>query len=425
MTMQEKSTAIIGGGAIGLFSAYFLNRLGHRVTVVDTGPVPGLSACSSGNAGLIVPSHFIPLASPGVLKEGLKNLLKPSAPFGVSWSFNPELFGWLWQFYKSSLSRSLATRAGLLAELHLLSRDLYLEIQEDQNINMTLSLSGLLMVSEKEKTFQQDIRTAGQSISLGMPAEIWSAQKYSEQNSTLNPRVAGAVYYPWDGSIDPLPMLNHLKHWLKNNGVRFIENAKSVRWRIEGRQIRSIMTPDNEVIASHFLVSAGSQSSGILKELGLSIPLQPAKGYSYLFKNEHKSVSHPTLLQDAHVALTPYANHTRIAGNFLLGNNRSVVPQYRLDDIDSSVRKTYPGWKFPEPASNRSWSGNRPVSPDGLPMIGKSSVYKNLSVSTGHAMMGISLAPASGSIIADWINDNGNHSKFESLLCPSRFKNRF
>jgi D-amino-acid dehydrogenase len=423
--MMSKKTAIIGGGAIGLFAAFYLNRLGHDVTVIDQARIPGIAACSSGNAGLIVPSHFVPLASPGVLKEGLKNLFNPSAPFGLKWSFNPELFGWLWNFYKSSMSRNLDQKTAFLAEMHLISRQLYREIQENQGINLSLSLSGLTMVSQKEKTFNNDIRIAEKSIALGIPAEIWSAEKYRNLNITLDPQLAGAVFYPLDGKIDPLPMLNNLKQWLSEHGVTFIENSGLFRWDASGTNIRSVALAQGDLEADNFLICAGDQSAEVLKNLGLSVPLQPAKGFSYLFKNNPYTVSHPTLLQDAHIAITPYDFHTRIAGNFLLGNRESNIPRKRLKDIYNGVKNSYPGWNAPMPAINHAWSGNRPVSPDGIPMIGTSSIYRNLSLATGHAMMGISLAPVSGSMIAEAINGSTKYSAFQPFLAPDRFGNRF
>jgi len=423
--MKESTTIIIGGGAIGLFSAYYLQQSGHRVTVIDQGPIPGQQACSSGNAGLIVPSHFIPLASPATLREGIKSLFQPSAPFGLSGSLNPELIGWLWQFYKSSLSRSLDAKTSLLAELNLLSRNLYQTIQHRQGINLSLSLSGLVMVSQTEKTFEKEKKSAAQSVRLGIPAEIWTAENYRSHNTALDPRLVGAVYYPLDGKIDPLPMLNHLKHWLIENGVSFIENARIQGWSFKRTEIESVKLTGNELKADQYLICAGEHSGKLVREMGLSIPLQPAKGFSYAFKNEQAPVSHPTLLQDSHVAITPYDSHTRLAGNFLLGNKQKRIPLFRMEGIHSSVRAAYPSWNIPNPTIDHSWSGNRPVSPDGLPLMGKSTVLRNLSVATGHAMMGISLAPVSGSIMADLINGTEEYSKFYPFISPVRFGRKF
>ncbi len=420
-----KHTVIIGGGAIGLFAAYFLRKSGHEVTLADKGNVPGLHSCSSGNAGLIVPSHFMPIANRAAVREGLANLFKPAAPFGIKWSFNPELFGWLWSFYLSSRNRNMGDKVQFLADFHLKSRELYRAIQEDEGLNLTLSLSGLHMVSEKAETFRNDVKAAGDAANLGIPAEIWTAEKYRDQNPALDPRIAGAVFYPWDGNIDPLPMLNHIKHWLLDNGVTIMENTPVREW-IKGQSgFEGIRLADKLVKADNYLVCAGDQSSEVLQGTGLSVPLQPAKGFSYLVRNAGESLSHPALLQDRHVAITPYKTHTRIAGNFLLGMNRIEDPGPRISRIGSSVSEVFPGWDLPSPKPEQVWSGNRPVSPDGLPLIGISSVFPNLAIATGHAMMGISLAPVTGSLVADWLSGRDTNRGWRNILLPSRFGNRF
>jgi D-amino-acid dehydrogenase len=423
--MKIKHTLIVGGGAIGLFSALFLRKAGYAVTIVDKGPVPGLHACSSGNAGLIVPSHFVPIATRSTIREGVANLFKPSAPFGLKWSFNPELFGWLWEFYKNSGSTNMDSKTKFLADFHLASRELYRSIQEKDGINLTLNLSGLHMVSEREATFRNDTATACKADKLGIPAEIWSADQYRDQNPTLDARLAGAVFYPWDGMVDPLPMLNHLKSWLMTNGVEILENTNVFDWKTSRSGIEAICIDDREITADHYLLCAGEKSGSVLKGTGLSVPLQPATGYSFLFRNATKPVSHPALLQDRHVAITPYSTHTRIAGNFLLGFQGSANSGKRIGRIRQSVEETFPGWDIPVVRKEHVWSGQRPVSPDGLPMIGKSSVYNNLSIATGHAMMGISLAPVTGSLIAAWIGGKDEGSAWKKHLSPDRFGNRF
>lgn len=423
--MRSKKTLIIGGGVTGLFTAYFLTKKGVEVTVIDDGTVPGFQSCSSGNAGMIVPSHFLPLANPGTLKEGMLGSFTPGSAFGVSWSANPDLLRWLTRFLRNSFSQAVPAKTETLAALHLESRDLFQQVQLADIPDLSLELTGLVMVSSTAESFDKEKRSAGESIRLGIPAEVWSADKFRSMNPDIDARLSGAVFYPLDGKVDPVPMLQTMVDWLKKNGVTIIENTRVTGWKTDGHQIVAAKSGDAEFTADNFLICAGDRSGVIAKLAGCEIPLQPGKGISFDSRNAGPVLSHPTLLQDHHVAITPYEKHTRFAGNFLLGNRNSQVPQERLNRIRQSTQDVFPGLPVDQPFVDKSWAGYRPVSPDGMPIIGKSRKYSNLLTGTGHAMMGISLGPVSGNILSDLVAGIPVKPAYERYLAPSRFGNSF
>jgi len=423
--MKTKTALIIGGGALGLFTAYYLIKRGIETTVVDKSPIPDPGACSAGNAGMLVPSHFIRLANRSTLKEGIHSLFKPTSPMGIKWSVNPELFGWLWDFYRKSIQSSGNSHMKFLSALHLESRNLYNQIQVEDIPGLTMEMSGLVMASVTEKVFSSDKKTARIAADLGMPVEIWQNGEFTSQNPDLSPGVYGAVFYPLDGKVDPLPMLTELRQYLQSRGVRFLGGTAVTGFISREGRISAVSTTRGDIAADHFVVCTGAVSGKVLSGLGLRIPLQPAKGISYQFSNPGSTISHPTLLQDHHIAITPYETATRIAGNFILGDNTSTISGNRLQRIYQNVRSVFPGWEIPIPDASQAWWGARPVTPDGMPAIGTSAMYPNLSVNTGHAMMGISLAPVSGKIMAGMITGDSPDPLTTGFLNPGRFGNRF
>ena len=423
--MRDKKILIIGGGVTGLFTAFYLIKKGFSVSIIDDGPVPGLHSCSSGNAGLIVPSHFVPIANKGTLKEGFLGTLTPGSAFGINGRGNPGLIRWLARFFRNSFSDMIPDKTETLAELHLESRDLFTKIQASEIPNLSLELTGLLMISSSEKSFDKERRSAEQSIRLGIPAEIWSPEKFNTLNAGLDANLAGAVFYPMDGKVNPFTMLRNLSDWLKANGVTIIENTRITGWDTLKNQIIAAKSDDREFRADEFIICTGDQSGSIAQLLGCEIPLQPGKGISFDFPNSGPVLSHPALLMDHHVAITPYENHTRIASGFLLGNRNSAISNSRLKRIHQSANRVLPGLKIPPTAPANAWAGFRPVSPDGMPIIGRSVKYSNLFTGTGHAMMGISLGPVSGSILSDLITGTHLKPSYSRYLAPSRFGNFF
>jgi D-amino-acid dehydrogenase len=423
--MKPSSALIIGGGAIGLFTAYFLSKKGIETTVVDENSIPGGETCSAGNAGMLVPSHFIRLANRQTLKEGMHNMFKPSSALGIKWSVKPEFFNWLWNFYRQSVRPTETSGMQYLASMHLDSRDLYRLIQDTDIAGLTMEMSGLVMASVSESIFESDIKTARLAGDIGMPVEIWSKGEFEARNASLAPEISGAVFYPLDGKVNPFPMMNELRKYLQAKGVRFIEETKVTGWKKVHRKIYGVISTAGELNADKYVICGGALSNRILPELGLSIPLQPAKGVSYHFANPGNTISHPTLLQDHHIAITPYETTTRIAGNFILGDGTPDISGDRLQNIYKNVRSVFPTWNIPQPEVADAWTGARPVTPDGMPVIGFSSHYPNLSINTGHAMMGISLAPVSGRIAADLIAGEPADPRTTSFLNPGRFGNRF
>ena len=153
--MSDSNVIILGGGAIGLTTAYYLNRSGFNVTIIDADEPNSETNCSWGNSGMIVPSHIVPLAAPGVIKQGLKWLLDPESPFSIELKPSLEMISWLWKFRKAANPNHVKTGAKLLQELGLRSRKLYLDI--GNKIDIGLETNGILMLCNSESAIEEEL----------------------------------------------------------------------------------------------------------------------------------------------------------------------------------------------------------------------------------------------------------------------------
>ena len=419
----QPDVLIVGGGLIGLFSAWYLNKAGLKVAVVDSGPIPGPQSCSFGNAGMIVPSHFVPFATRHAFTQAIKSPFMKHSAIGIQ--PGKDLIPWMFQFSKAAFFDDLNQKKKFLATASLESRDLYKQLHQEESIDFQLNLSGIQMLCRSAKTLKHEVQTGLIASDYGIKAEIWSAEEFLQNNPGMKARIAGAVYYPFDGAIDPFPMQKVLTEKLQQSGVRFLQNTPVLGWKHENGRIMAATTQHGVIGAGQFLIAAGGQTDQLTGMLRLSLPVLPGKGSSYQTKSPEIMLRIPTLLQDEHVAITPYPTHVRVASRFILGNRSSRVTFNDLQQVDSSIRKSLPNWSLSIPKTDHAWAGFRPVSPDGLPLIGRSQKFDNLAVAGGHAMIGLSLAPYTGLLVSKLLSDKQVHDQTVKLLNPGRFGQTF
>lgn len=397
---MSKKVIIIGGGIIGLCSAYYLNKAGFEVIVVDQSNMD--SGASYVNAGYLSPSHFIPLAAPGVMKKGLKWMFNSSSPLYIKPRLDSDFLKWVLAFNKSCNAKHVQKAIPAIKGLTLLSQDLYDDIKRNENFNFHLEKKGLLMLCQSEKMLEEEIKTVDIAKTEGLDArEINLAElKELEPNSRIN--ALGATYYACDSHSTPHEFMYEMKSWLINNDVTIISNERVLDFTVTNGQIKSVITTNKTLSADQYVLAAGSWSHLLSKKLGLNILLQAGKGYR--INTVHKTgISRPAILAEAKVAVTPMHGFTRFAGTMeIAGINKSINP-VRVEAIAKAVSTYYPDVILTDEEKNNAASGLRPVTADGLPYIGKSSRCQNLILATGHAMMGWSMATATGKLVSEII----------------------
>jgi D-amino-acid dehydrogenase len=398
-----KSILVIGGGIVGLCTAHYAAQRGHEVTVIDCRPADG-DCCSLGNAGLVVPSHIVPLSAPGMVAMGLRMMRDPQSPFYIKPRLSWDLLSWGWRFWRNANQAHVSRCAPLLRDLNLASLASYRELATLCANEFELKSDGLLMLCKTERTLEHESAAAKLAAELGMEAQTLNARDTTVREPGIRMDVAGSVFYPMDGHLTPQRAIAFLQRRLRDLGVKLRWETPAAGFRATAGNIEAVQTNGGEVKADEFVLCAGSWSSALAKQLGVRIPMQAGKGYSLTLRQPTRLPGGPAILVEARVAVTPMGGALRFAGTMeIAGMDASINPQ-RVAGIVESVPRYYPDFTAEDFRNVQPWCGLRPCSPDGLPYLGRTRRFENLCIATGHAMMGLSLGPISGKLISELVS---------------------
>ncbi len=415
---MSRHVVILGAGVIGLSAALACARRGMRVTVLDRQPEQR-NGCSFGNAGMVVPSHFMPLASPGMVGLGLKWMWNPQSPFYIQPRLSWDLLAWAFHFWRASTPQRAARAAIALRDLSLLSRSCFIE-HARSGPDFGLVQKGLLMLCKTAHALDEEARTAAKAQALGIPAQVLDPRATAALDPAVSMDVAGSVFFPKDCHLPPERYLAFLHHELTSLGAEFRWNTEVTSWQTTDSRIRSLQTPAGPVTGDEFVLCGGSWSALSARSLDLHLPLQAGKGYSLTLAQPRQLPSLCAIFTEARVAITPMNGALRVGGTMeLAGLNESINLQ-RVRGIIRSVPRYYPQFREEDFHGIQPWHGLRPCTPDGLPYLGRTARWDNLLCATGHAMMGLSLAPATGLLVAE-LASGAAPSADLSLFSPDRF----
>ncbi|HTM98011.1 MAG TPA: FAD-dependent oxidoreductase [Pedobacter sp.] len=415
---MNNSVIIIGGGIVGLSSAYYLQKKGYSVTILDKGDLK--DNCSYGNAGMIVPSHFVPLASPGMVQQGIRWMFNSKSPFYVKPSLNGKLIGWGLKFLKNANAKHVERSAVPLRDLSLLSKSLYHSLAEELKADFELQDNGILAFYKTDKAAEEEAHLVKKALELGLDMAILNPAECAALQPELKLDVLGAVHYRCDSHLYPQKLMDALLNYLQLNGVKLMRNHEVTQIELAGKEINKLFTGNQEWKADHYVLATGSWSPEIAKMVDMNIPIMPGKGYSFMEPEPAQRMHIPALLCEARVAITPMNGSIRYGGTMELGQINQNINKQRVLGIVESVPKYFPDLKPEVPSMEKIWFGFRPSSPDGLPYIGYSHKVKNLIVATGHGMMGLGLGPATGSLVSQLIAEEKPPLSL-GIFSPSRF----
>jgi D-amino-acid dehydrogenase len=393
---------VIGGGIIGLSSAYYLKKSGWDVVVVDKTDM--LDSCSYGNLGMIVPSHFVPLAAPGMISQGIKWMFNSRSPFYVKPALRWDLISWGLKFMKSANVRNVEKAAPYLLNLNLYSRALFEELKAAPGFDFAFEQKGILMYYKTEKVAEEEIHLAEKARSMGLDAAPLSKAEVQALEPETELDILGAVHYRCDAHLYPNKLIPQLLESLRGGGVTFQTNSPVDGIVRNGNKIKKVITPKGEIEGDIVVMAGGSWLPQLSKMAGLSLPLMPGKGYSFTSEQPEQKLNVPAILCEARVAITPMDGRMRYGGTMEIAPVNNGINMKRVEGIVQSVPGYFPGIRLKMPEKEDIWFGFRPVSPDGLPYLGRSNKIENLLIAGGHSMMGLSLGPASGKVVADLAN---------------------
>ena len=415
---MSKKIIIIGGGIIGLSTAYYLQKEGHHVSIIDKANFS--EGTSHINAGYITPSHIISLAAPGMITKGIKWMFDATSPFYVKPRLDVDFLKWSLAFKRSATAKKVEKAIPVIKEINLLSRELYQEIKESKEFNFSYQHKGLLMYYQTDKAGAEEWKVGQRAIKEGLKVEHLSKEEVQKIEKNIDLNIKGAVYYHSDAHMTPNEFMPQLKAYLEKKGVAFFakEEVKSID--IKEDKVLSVSTNNQILKADEFVIAAGSWSQNFAKKLDIDIPIQAGKGYSINLKKE-TNITIPAILIEAKVAVTPMNGFTRLAGTMEIGGINHKINPVRVNSIARATENYYPNVKVNQQEKEHAKCGLRPCSPDGLPYIGKSSKCKNVTFATGHAMMGWSLGPATGKLVSEIISDKKTALDLSPFSVDRRF----
>ncbi|ABG05186.1 D-amino acid dehydrogenase small subunit [Rubrobacter xylanophilus DSM 9941] len=391
---------IIGGGVVGLCCAREIARCGGEVTLVEKNCCGG--ATSLRNAGQIVPSLCTPLASPGVMKQALRWLVRRDSPLGLRVSPDPEYLGWLLRFALNASEEKF--RECLKAALAL-GRDTHLLFEElrKEGVEFEMHKKGMLFATLSEETLREDVEIYRKLERAGYEGqyEVLSGEEARRIEPSLSKRVVGGIFVKEERHVRPESLMRGLVADLRSRGVQILEGTEVYGLKKGEGGTWRVLTPEGELDADRVLVAAGVWSKELLAQLGVRIPLEAGKGYSVTSVGTGTPPERPLKFAEAQVVATPYEGGVRISGRFELSGIDLSLQRRKIDSIIRAASPYLRDWRPEKP--RLEWVGLRPATPDSLPLIGKVPNLPNLYLATGHGMLGLTHAPATAKAITPLI----------------------
>ena len=390
---------VAGGGIIGMCCAYYLNKAGNEVAVIDRGSMS--EGTSYGNAGYICPSHFIPLASPGIVAKGLQWMLSSSSPFYIRPRLDLDLIRWGLTFWKRSGKSTMHKNIPHLHNILQLSRTLTSDLRNELGDHFQMKEMGCLMLYKSSTTEHHEIEQAQEAAALQIETRILSAKEVQAMEPDVQVDVRGGVLYPFDAHVHPGDLMQVLHRHLVSNGVEFHLNTSITGMETAGSKVKRVLTNTGDFACDELVLAAGSWMPELTKMLGFNLLMQAGKGYSMTFEDVNRNLRYPSILVDDRVAMTPLGNDLRMGGTMEISGLDSPLLIKRAEAIFKAARSYFPDLPVQFPQKEKIWFGWRPLSTDGLPYIGRVSHYSNLVLAGGHGMLGISLAAGTGKLIEE------------------------
>ena len=417
---NSKSVVICGGGIVGLCCAYYLAREGWQVTLVERN-AEGADSCAHGSAGYVSPSHVIPLAAPGMVWKGLKWMLSSRSPFYIKPRLDSDLMRWGWLFARACTHGRVRRAAPVLRDLCLGGRQLFVELADITGNAFELKTEGLLNLCQTQECLDHETHgLAAIANELGIEARVLDAAQTAALEPGARMNVIGSVYFPIDAHISPRLFVPALTALLKEMGVKFSWNTSVYGWRTAGGRIASVSTTAGDLTADEFVLAGGSWSPAMVHGLGIRLPMQAGKGYSLTLEQPRLHLTKSLILTERRVAATPMGDKLRFGGTMEISGHSDTVRLERVEQIIAGACAFFPELTPADFSGIKPWFGYRPVSPDGLPYIGRLGRYANLTTASGHAMLGLTMAPISGLLVAEVLSGRKPSVDLE-LLNPNRY----
>lgn len=396
---------VLGSGVIGVASAWYLAEAGHEVIVVDRQPGPALET-SFANAGEISPGYASPWAAPGIPQKAIRWLMMRHAPLILRPAVDREMLGWLFSMLRNCTSARYAINKARMVRLAEYSRDRLIALRADTGITYDERMQGTLQLFRTQKQLDGTAKDIAVLRAGGVPFELLDREGCIAAEPGLAPsrdKIVGGLRLPGDETGDCFKFTGALAAMAAERGVQFHYGESIRSLVIESGRVAGVETDHGRITADRYVLALGSHSAAMLRPLGLKLPVYPVKGYSITVPIVDAALSPESTLMDESykIAITRLGHRIRVGGMAEISGYNNALPERRRATLVHSLTDLFPGAGDIDAASY--WSGLRPMTPDGTPVIGKTP-YDNLFLNTGHGTLGWTMACGSGRLIADLVS---------------------
>lgn len=411
---------IIGGGVIGLLSAYELRRRGRDVIVIDKGNFG--QGASAGNAGWITPSLSAPVPAPGLVAQSIKWMLRPDSPLYVKPSVVPGMLGWLLEFWRHCNVEKYEQGRSALGMLNRLSLRDFDRLAE-QGLDFEMHSAGLLYVFRTEEALRAylDDLAHWEEFGASEPKRL-TPDEARELEPALRPEIIGGLLVESERHVRPEKLLSAAEQWLRANGADMRAHTEVADLVIQDGRVTGVRVKGGDVIeGDEVLLATGAEAASLAARAGFELPMQAGKGYSLTIRNPKLKLGRSMYLVEGRVALAPYDGALRLAGTMELSGINTDLYEERIAGIRKSAGLYLTDWSDGDEII--PWVGMRPMLPDGLPAIGRAPTIPNFYIASGHAMLGVTLGPTTAALIADLMT-KGQAEIDLTPFDPARFDRR-
>ena len=391
---------VVGGGPVGACAAQALTADGASVTLIEKeAEVCPPTSAAHANCGLLVPSDVTPLAAPGALGQGLRWMRDSSSPFYIAPRPSAALLRWLWLYRAAATSARARATAPVLHALHTASADLHDALASDGGERWLYHRDGIVQAYETEASMDQAAEEAQTARALGVRADVFCAAEVRGRFPGLRGKIAGALFFPDDGHMDPALFTRAMADRAEEGGADVLRGTEAIALEPAASGAVKVVTTRGDFVADQVVLAAGAWTPALAKSLGLTLPIEPAKGYSVDVERPADFPELPLYLGDAHCVLTPLGDALRIGSTLELSGWDMTIRRQRVAGLRRAAQRVM---GIPDDGPVRQiWRGPRPVTPDGLPVVGRVPRRERVILTAGHCMLGLSLGPVTGKLVAE------------------------
>jgi len=405
MSMRGR-VVVIGAGVIGTAAAYYLVKSGWQVTLIDQGEFG--RGCSHANCGLVCPSHVLPLAAPGAIGRTIRALFLPRSPFSIRMRWDPSLWGWLIRFARRCNERDMLEAGHAIQSLLDSSRSLYDELFRAEQLDAEWETRGLLFVFRTPAAMEHYAETDRiMRDTFGVGATRYDGDAVSQLEPALKAGLAGGWYYKSDAHLRPDRLLGSWRRLLEQYGVSVLERCVFRGFARRTDRADAVETSNGPIEGDAFVIATGAWTPRLGIDLGCRVPIQPGKGYSITMPRPRQCPVIPLIFEEHRVVATPMQSGYRLGSIMEFAGYDASLDSRRVEQLRAGA-----SYYLLDPVADpieECWFGWRPMTYDGKPIIDRSPALHNVVIAAGHNMLGLSMAPATGKLVAELLSNAEPH----------------